>query len=227
MPLGDSLTQGSREYGSYRRHLWRQLEAARYGVVFVGRERAYHPNAAPEPDFNPHHEGHWGWRSAQVAQQIHAWSRLNRPDIVLLWLGTNDAFAAIPPEATIAGLAAIVDALPYDDTAPDILVGLVPPVDESAIEARPASPINPRIDRLNAAIAAFVEERVAGGAPLHLVDLHTDFDPAADTYDGVHFTAEACEVIAARWFDALAPVIEARRARRLPRRIRCATLPQT
>ena len=93
MPLGDSITQGAASgepnedlQASYRLVLWDLLADAGYDVDFVG---SLNSGWAIE-DFDPHHEGHPGWRDDEIADNIYTWLVSNPADIILLHIGTND-----------------------------------------------------------------------------------------------------------------------------------------
>ena len=61
MPLGDSITQGSKseDTAGYRGPLWTKLLAAGYNVDYVGSNTAT-PGTVAGMDIN--HEGHGGWK---------------------------------------------------------------------------------------------------------------------------------------------------------------------
>ena len=93
MPLGDSITQGAASgepdedlQAGYRLVLWDLLADAGYDVDFVGNLNS----GSDILDFDPHHEGHPGWRDDEIAANIYAWLKLNPADIILLHIGTND-----------------------------------------------------------------------------------------------------------------------------------------
>ena len=60
---------------------------------------------------------------------------------------------------------------------------------------------------LNNKITALATAKTTADAPIILVDLHTGFDPAKDTYDGTHPTADAESKQAALWFTALKTIL--------------------
>ena len=41
-------------------------------------------------NFDQNHEGHSGWTADQIQSNVTAWANLNKPDVVLLHIGTND-----------------------------------------------------------------------------------------------------------------------------------------
>ncbi|HLW46732.1 MAG TPA: SGNH/GDSL hydrolase family protein [bacterium] len=89
MPLGDSITVGWPDtgYGGYRRRLAALLTRDGYAVRFVGSQRSGIDLAS-----GPANEGHLGWTIPQITAGIdsHRWLETYRPDIILLYIGTND-----------------------------------------------------------------------------------------------------------------------------------------
>ena len=113
--VGDSITAGYTdnptwdvpfEFG-YRQGLFERLQKAGYQFQFVGDSpepwdgRFGLPKNSPTPDLRAvgqdRHEGHGGWNTAQVLQNIDQWIAKSQPDIVLLMIGINDA--GRPPAA--------------------------------------------------------------------------------------------------------------------------------
>jgi len=106
--VGDSITAGYTdnpkwevpfEFG-YRAGLFERLAKAGCQVQFVGSSpepwngKWGLPKNSPSPDLRAigqdHHEGHGGWGTAQVLQNIDQWIAQAEPDIVLLMIGIND-----------------------------------------------------------------------------------------------------------------------------------------
>jgi len=100
MPLGDSITYGSSSgeldpdyMVSYRKVLWDVLTADSYEVDFVG---SLNSGSAVFGDSDlADHEGHPGWRDDQIVSGLPGYGKLEdwliaeRPNIVLLHIGTN------------------------------------------------------------------------------------------------------------------------------------------
>jgi len=100
MPLGDSITYGSSSgepdsdyMVSYRKILWDVLTTNSYEVDFVG---SLNSGSAVFGDSNlADHEGHPGWRDDQIVSGLPGYGKLEdwliaeRPNIVLLHIGTN------------------------------------------------------------------------------------------------------------------------------------------
>lgn len=87
MPLGSSSTVGcgSPATAGFRGPLETLL--ARDGIAFdlVGSQRSG-PPSVPDRD----HEGHDGWTMVQMQPLVAGWVRAQRPDVILLQVGTND-----------------------------------------------------------------------------------------------------------------------------------------
>ena len=82
MPLGDSITfgKGDPAENGYRATLQSWLTDTGVPTDFVGSQLN---GVTP-------HEGHPGWRIAQLTANIDTWMAEARPDVVLLDIGTND-----------------------------------------------------------------------------------------------------------------------------------------
>lgn len=105
LPLGDSITFGLAEdidrncgYG-YRYYLFRKLLDSHYGskILFVGGEENPPPGLLDNCqsdgypiDFQRHHEGHIGWSSQTLKEELLDILDKQSPHIILLHIGTND-----------------------------------------------------------------------------------------------------------------------------------------
>lgn len=192
MPLGDSITQGSRRHDSYRWPLWQQLEQAGHAVDFVGSSSRNYLGGPPHDDFDRDHEGHWGWRASRVLGYLPAWAADARPDVVLVHLGSNDIFRGATPDDVVADLRAIIGLLREANPRVAVLVARIIP---AAGRARPIAAFNERMQELAR------EDRP--DARVIVVDQFAGFDPDTHTYDGVHPNALGEQQMAARWFAAL------------------------
>lgn len=104
--IGDSITQGRGDHSnggakwtatySYRYPLWKLLVDAGAEVEFVGSLKG---GFEGDPDwadykgksFARSHEGHWGWKTVDVAAKLPGWMEGYTPDMALILLGSNDA----------------------------------------------------------------------------------------------------------------------------------------
>lgn len=199
MPLGDSITQGSRSHPSYRRPLWRTLRQAQYAVDFVGGKMLNKGGLAPYLDYDLDHHGHWGWTAAMLLPEVRQWTRKHQPDIVLLHVGTNDCWGQQPVEKIRDNLGRIIDQLRGANPQVKVLLAQLIP------SAPPYAELNVRITALNALLPALVRAKSTSQSPIVLVDQNTGFSREAgvDIDDGLHPNAQGEAKMAARWFEAL------------------------
>jgi len=200
MPLGDSITQGDSKHNSYRRPLWIQLRKAGYNVDFVGSTRENLKGASPLSDFDPDHEGHWGWRVDQVLEKIDGWMRISQPDIVLIHLGNNNIIQGQSPESTIEQLWQLIQTLRSINPRINLLIAQVIPCGDKT-----------RIRQLNRLIVNLARRTNTQESPIVVVDQFSDFNAAVgvDTYDGCHPNEIGEKKMASRWFAALKKVLPA------------------
>jgi alpha-galactosidase len=196
MPLGDSITDGAQVPGGYRIELWRRLVGQdRRSVDFVGSLR----NGPPELG-DRDHEGHSGWRIDEVAARVEGWLARDRPEIVLLMLGTNDVLQDQGVATAPARLGELLDRITRQLPAATVLVATLPPLAGAEASARVAA--------FNRALPAVVQARAAAGRRVRLVDVAAGLT-LADIGDGVHPNESGHAKIAAAWHRALAPLLRA------------------
>lgn len=119
LALGDSITKGcgssassafnwtascGNDVGGYRVPLWAALTAAGVNATMVGTQQSGPPWA---PAAATLHEGHPGWRTAQILHILPAWAATH-PDIVVVHLGTNDVGQAHPLPEMLADMGALL-----------------------------------------------------------------------------------------------------------------------
>lgn len=212
LPLGDSITQGSRRLKSYRYALWIKLTDARIHFDFVGSMKTnFRGNPTwstyKERAFDPDHEGHWGWKADQVLAALPRWLSHYTPDMVLLHLGTNDAARGESTESTVKELEMIVEALRRDNPKVIVLMAELIPVDH---------PANKRILTLNKRIRAVAAHMSTAGSPVMAVDHHSGFDPKTDlSRDRIHPNARGEAKMARRWFKAIRALLRRETAKEI------------
>jgi lysophospholipase L1-like esterase len=194
MPIGDSITQGNIETDSYRRPLWRLLQQAGQNVDFVGSQRDNNGGPPPSTDFDPDHEGHWGWRTDQVLAVIAGSAVSHQPDVALVHLGSNDIFAGQDDAGTLQELAGIVERLRAANPSVRVLLAQIIPSTRPGRDAQ--------IARLNAAIPGLAARLSTTASPVVAVDQYTGFDAARETRDGTHPNPAGEAKMADRWFAA-------------------------
>ncbi|GAB2729962.1 GDSL-type esterase/lipase family protein [Streptomyces bullii] len=200
MPLGDSITGSP---GCWRALLWNRLQSNGYtGIDFVG-------TLGPQGCGQPHdgdNEGHGGELVTRVADQNLLPARLaaTRPDIVVMHFGTNDVWSSIAPDRILAAYTELVTQM--RDSNPDmkVLVAQLIPMNPASCPA-----CAQRVADLNARIPAWARATSTSRSPVTVVDQWSGFSTATDTYDGVHPNASGDQKIAARWYPALAALLDA------------------
>lgn len=214
MPLGDSITHGGQGYASYRYELWYALEQGGYDIDLVGDLNDIFGGSAnpvwyPEYDttFDRDHEGHWGWRTDQIADIIIGTMTANQPDIVLVHLGTNDIGQLGASGVTNAdvNLRLIIERMRSVRPTVIILLAQVIPIGPGSSYYLNADQVDP----LNAVIAAIAAEETTPASPIILVDQHNGFD--LDTMmqaDGLHPDLDGESQMALVWTAVLGPLVE-------------------
>jgi lysophospholipase L1-like esterase len=174
MPLGDSITFGiGSSGGGYRVQLFRDALADQRAITFVGTSQP--PNGPAQVNGQPFpqaHQGHSGFTisgggAGSLAGLVDAAIASTQPDIILLLIGTNDINGNIDVANAPQRLGALLDQLTTD--APDALLAV------AQIVPTTNAGTNQRVQAYNAAIPALVQERVAAGRHLILVDTFTPF----------------------------------------------------
>lgn len=195
--IGDSITQAPNTQLSYRYRLWKRLIDDGATFNFVGSLNANFSGNPVWPiydgrSFDRDHEGHWGWRTDQILGQLSSWLPGYTPNIALIHLGSNDVFQSQSASSTIGELGQIIDKLRADNPRVKILLARILPTSTGAA-------VNGRINELNALIIGLVSSKNTALSPVLLVDQNSGFNPATDTYDGVHPNATGEEKIAQKW----------------------------
>ncbi|MFF5982176.1 GDSL-type esterase/lipase family protein [Streptomyces olindensis] len=200
MPLGDSITGSP---GCWRAVLWNRLVDSGYkNLDFVGTLPPQGCGQAHDGD----NEGHGGELVTNVADRNLLPGRLSatRPDIVVMHFGTNDVWSSIAPDRILAAYTKLVAQMRASNPDMRILVAQLIPMNPSSCAA-----CAQRVVDFNARIPDWARATGTDRSPVTVVDQWTGFSTATDTYDGVHPNASGDAKIAARWFPALAAVLDA------------------
>jgi lysophospholipase L1-like esterase len=195
MPLGDSITRGSRSTGinGYRRPLFQMLVAASHSVDFVGSQ------LDGSTDFDRNHEGHSGWSAdggstGSIANSVYYFLGLNPADIVLLHIGTNDIEEG---HASSADVARILDEIRRRSTDITVILALIINQD----------PYSPETTAYNDEVSNMALQRIAKGHHIILVDMENALVYPDDLDDGVHPNNSGYAKMAEVWFEALSEIL--------------------
>ena len=214
--LGNSITNGTDKYNSYRRDLWKLLHHGNYNFDLVGSWNKHHMGGnVLDPDFDMDHEGHPGWTIAYMFQtpswdsargNIYEWLNEYIPDIVLIELGTNDVFQCRKTSDMISDLAKLVSLFRNKNSHIKIAVAQIPPLGDQWAKKKlcgDSITYDSAIHTLNAAIAVFAKEHGSVASPVIVVDQYTGIQPSAQMYDDIHPNEEGKKIMAERWFKAI------------------------
>jgi lysophospholipase L1-like esterase len=196
LAVGDSLTYGvinsktapyDENSGGYRLKLAEQFaqDGLAQAIDFVGSQRS-------GPDtFDNQHEGHRSKDINFIYNKIGNWLKAEKPNVVLLMVGTNDM------KQNNAGTASDRLSKLIDQTAKyapnaHILVSSLPPIPRDATQQAFAEAYNQKLPGI-------VSEKLAKGIKVSFVDAGSKLS-AADIADGVHPTAEGYQKIADSWY---------------------------
>ena len=227
LPLGDSITRGSGSgYGNYRRPLQALLTQGGYAFQFVGSSTElslnYH-GTDPEQTFHPYqpgHEGYGGFRIEQISADTPAKDdggvsypglthvlAADKPDVVLLMLGTNDVNQAFdaggPGYAGGTGFAAdaaarldtLLNRLHQNSPQAALVVAAITPLADPAKDAQAKA--------YNALIPQIVAAHKKQGQIIQLADMRSSLTPGDLSPDGVHPGTLGYDKMARVWYQAL------------------------
>ena len=216
LALGDSITQAESNRASFRYPLWKKLLDAGINVDFVGSMNRqfgqYNPGPPPHDDyrghkFDPDHEGHFAWTADEIirgrnfdngsgAGRLQDWLSKYDVDIVMIHLGTNDAFMQQDNQSTSKELKDIIALLRDDNAKVIILLARLIPTTRAPQDTKAVISLNESIVTLSKTLGT-------ADSPVILVDQFAGFVGKADLYDKVHPNASGEEKMAEKWFDAI------------------------
>ena len=201
LPLGDSITygQGWDPHGGYRAVLRELLTDAGYAVDYVGTQTSNAGTLRATGDVQ--HEGHPGWRIAQVTESLAAWAAcFNAPHVILLKIGTNDCNS--DHDQAMEKTVALLDELRRLQPSAHVIVGtLVTFLDGTAVGRNDAW-VREHNDRLRGEVA----RRAATGERISLADLYPAVSPADGMSDDRHPNEKGYRAMAEVWCKAFREV---------------------
>jgi|GEM_PF-1202361 len=196
LPLGDSITAGyhSTDAGGYRLPLWNKLFVEDgVNIDFVGSERMGPYNA-----LDLEHEGHGGWRIADLAEHVDGIIALHRPDMILLQIGTNDMQE--PDVSVLADrMGGLIDRIGAAAPDAELIVAQIPP--------QAGEETNKKIEAFNAGIRSLVADRAAAGRRIGTVDMYASLTQA-DLHDGIHPNDSGYAAMADAWYAGIVGVLQ-------------------
>jgi len=198
LPLGDSDTSSFAPHSSYRYWLWHRLVDAGFNVDFVGSQHSVVGGVPANADFDQDHEGHPGWATPDVLENINSIAAATQPDIVLIDLGANDVISGVPLETTTENFILIIQRLRAVNPQVTILLAQTPPFEgQDKVAMR----------LLRRAIRSVAKRENTRESRVYVVNLFGGFSVKKDTFDGMHPDESGEQKIAKRFFKVLRRVL--------------------
>ncbi len=192
LPIGDSITEGGGQL-CYRPGLAKLLKDAGHDVTFVG------PKEAPA---GLRHGGYGGKNAEQIAELYTGFHAATPADIVLIHAGHNHFAEEKPvPGILLATESMIANARKAN---PKVTILLAQVITSGKL------PKYSYLPELNQQLAKLATKLHRPDQRVILVDQATGFDWRTDAVaDLVHPNAQGAARMAARWFQALMPLLPA------------------
>ena len=206
LPLGASRVQGDPpNYHSYRYKLWKKLVENGWSVDFVGSQidpKSY--ALVDNEEFDPNHEGHIGYTSGQILEELDDWmATVDTPNIVLFSSpGGNDALDFLPYEDAVDNIVAIVQKLQVYNPNVTVVIEEMAPGNAIAMllldnyYTRIQSDMDSLVNYLNTPTSNVVS-----------IDMATGFDDDL-LADPVHYNQQGASFISARYYDLLITLMQ-------------------
>lgn len=193
--MGDSITEGGSTFKVYRPFLAEKLKAANLPVTFVG----------PKKDRDGLSHGGYGGKSIEgVFAEYQKFHEQFPADVVLIHSGHNHTVEEKPIPGIIRTAESMI-ALAQKDN-PNVTVLLAKVITSGKL------PKYEYIPELNKEIEALAKRLDKPEQRVIVVDQATGFDWKTDTIqDMVHPNASGGEKMATKWFEALQPILAAKR----------------
>jgi len=196
LPVGDSITFGINQEGSYRIELFHKAVQATQKITYTGTLQNG-PQTVDSMPFPRRYEATSGITINGISTQITNNKTLNMPsDIITVHIGTNDMYmntsTANPTDAP-ANLGKLLDKLIAGMPNALIVVAKIIPLQSGASA----------VTTYNNAIPGVVQTRVAAGAHIIIVDLNTGFPPSGMSSDNVHPNTSGYAWMGDKLYDAI------------------------
>jgi len=206
MPFGASRVQGNPPgYHSYRYDLWKTLRENDWNVDFVGTQTdaELYP-AVNDEDFDPHHEGHSGWTSAQLLADAPNWTAVvDTPDIVLFSSpGGNDAIDGLTYESAIDNVKNIVEEFQKMNPEITIVIEKMAPGHSFVM----IGALGTYHDRLLNELDSLTDAWSTDLSEVISIDMATDF---TNSYlaDPIHYNKDGAKFIASKYYTLLEGIL--------------------
>ena len=213
LPLGDSITFGVNDEGNggYRGPLFAATVAAGQKITFTG-SLSNGPTTVSGQAFPQKNEGHSGWGISEVTPYSNGNAGIatvipspafgassgGTPDIVLLHIGTNDQ-GSFSASQMVSDLSGLLDKIITNAPNALLVVAQIIPLGYGT---------NDVIKAYNQAIPGLVQQRVAAGKHVIIVDMFTGFTPSSMLgSDNIHPNSTGYKFMADHWYAAVRAVL--------------------
>ena len=189
LPLGDSITAGAGaqpgDGGGYRVELFTKATNDNKHITFVGSLTSG-PTTAAGVAFPQNHEGHIGWTITQVSGIATISQALkDMPQIVLLFIGTNDEGYATSEAGASDRLGQLIDKIVAALPNSLLVVSSIYPFPGCKATNYTPDECAVNVAAYDAAIPGVIKQRADQGKHVNYVDMSTPPTGALST-DGVH-----------------------------------------
>ena len=209
MPLGDSITGTT----CYPKLLAQELMAKGHsnfefiGTVLNNQSCGTAPNVQTE--------GHGGYLVTYLTtdnppqsgkgklSELKAWAA-EKPEVVLMEYGTNDAWSSIATSQILDAFDFVVDQFRAQNPGVIFFVAQITPLNPSG-----CSNCEANVEALNAQIPTWAAGKSTAAAPVHVVDIWSSL-PAASykpnstyTSDGCHPNQAGSQLMADKWYEGV------------------------
>ena len=195
MPLGASITAGVPDGGGYRIKLWKTAQENHWDIHFVGSQ-----SNGPESLGDKHHEGHPGYRIDQITSLVDDVLATYSPEIILLYIGTNDAVQNYDLTNAHVRLESLINHIFHDLPKVHLLV--------AKLGLSTNEKYNAGIQEINAGIPDIVKIEKAHGHSIKLVDMNRVLTKNDILPDNIHPTHHGYDKMADEWAKALEPLLK-------------------
>src|SRR4029079_842066 len=196
LPIGDSITFGINQEGSYRIELFHKAVMAGQKITYTGTLQNG-PQTVDGMTFPRRYEATSGITINGISTQITNNKTLNMPsDIMTVHIGTNDMYmntSSASPAAAPDNLGKLLDKLIAAQPNALIVVAKIIPLQLGASA----------VTTYNNAIPCVVQTRAAAGAHIIIVDLNTGFPASGMSSDNVHPNTSGYAWMGDKIYDAI------------------------
>ena len=206
LPLGASRVQGDPpDYHSYRYKLWKKLLKNGWSIDFVGSQ--IDPKSYPLVDneeFDPNHEGHIGYTSGQILEELDDWmATVDTPNIVLFSSpGGNDALDFLPYDDAVNNIVDIVQKLQGYNPNVTIVIEKMAPGNTIAMLV-----LGDYYTRIQNDMDSLVNYLNTPTSTVLSIDMATGFDNDF-LADPIHYNQQGASFISDRYYDLLTTIME-------------------